>query len=151
MNIDQEKIKTEVLNLTSALGFDCQVDFREHEGVVFANIMTDKPGMLIGRDGEILFALQQIVRIIVSKKDLMEARCLILDVNNYHQKRFSEIEKMAKEAIEEVLKKKTEKTLPPMNSMERMLVHKIVSSHKELISESFGQGPDRHVVIKFRD
>lgn len=151
MDTNQNKIKEEILNLTSALGFDCDLIIKEHDGTLIANIVTEQPGLLIGRDGETLFALQQIARLIISKKEILETKSLILDINNYRQKRLDEIEKEAKESVKEVLLNKKDKSLPPMNSVERMIVHKIISKHEELSGESEGEGAERHIVIKYKN
>ena len=151
MNTNQDKIKKEILNLTKALGFDCDLIIKEHDGTLIANLVAEQPGLLIGRDGETLFALQQIARLIIGKKEIFESRSLILDINNYRQKRLDEVEKEAKESVREVLSTKIDKPLPPMNSVERMIVHKIIGKHAELSGESEGEGLNRHIVIKYKN
>ena len=59
------------------------------------------------------------------------------------------IEREVKQIAKEVQESKLDASLDPMNSYERRLVHNIINEYPDLSTESFGEGKDRHVVIKY--
>ena len=89
--------------------------------------------------------LDTVLRLILKKKNLP---FVFVDVNNYRKEREEIIIKLAKAAARKALAEKTNVPLPPMNAYERMIVHTELSLHPELKTESFGEGPNRHVVIR---
>ena len=72
----------------------------------------------------------------------------IVDVNDYKAQKRKRIEKTAKYTAKEVAKTKVEAHLEPMNAYERRIVHSILTDSKDVITESEGEEPNRHVVIK---
>ena len=72
----------------------------------------------------------------------------IIDVNDYKSNRRKRLEKTAKYTAKEVAKTKIEAHLEPMNSYERRIIHNILTNSKDVITESEGEEPNRHVVIK---
>lgn len=89
--------------------------------------------------------LDLVLRLICKKKNLP---FVFVDVNNYRKEREEIIIKLAKAAARKALAERSEVPLPPMNAYERMIVHTELALHPELKTESFGEGPNRHVVIR---
>ena len=73
---------------------------------------------------------------------------LILDVENYKEKQVKYLERLAKNLAREVEHTKEEVELENMNSYERRIIHNILSDNKYVYTESVGEEPERHVVIK---
>ena len=74
-----------------------------------------------------------------------------VDVSIYKDKKVKRLEREVKRIMREVENTKIEAKLDPMNSYERRLVHTIVSENENLETESFGENPNRYVVIKCKE
>jgi spoIIIJ-associated protein len=94
---------------------------------------------------DVVQALQELTRLAVSQKTGEFSR-LILDIAGSRSERQRELEKLAERAIEKIDQGAQSAALPPMTSYERKLVHDYVSE-RGYVSESHGEGPDRHTVI----
>lgn len=101
---------------------------------------------LVGKNGEVLDALQELTRLAVQANTGDRSR-LMLDIDDYRARHREKISEVAKEAIKKALETGEEFHLDPMNPFERKVVHDAVAQ-AGLISDSEGVGPDRHVVIK---
>ncbi len=101
---------------------------------------------LIGRDGEVLEALQELTRLAVQSQTGERSR-LMLDIAGYRADHKEEIAAIAQEAVAEALETGADIALEPMNPFERKVVHDIVAE-AGLVSDSEGFGPARHVVIR---
>ena len=104
---------------------------------------------LIGRDGEVLDALQELTRLAVQSQTGERSR-LMLDIVGFRKQHRAEIAEVAREAVADVLETGDEIALDPMNPFERKVVHDIVAA-AGLVSDSEGVGPNRHVIIKPAD
>jgi spoIIIJ-associated protein len=100
---------------------------------------------LIGKDGEVLLALQYIVHLIVKHK-LRETTKLLVDVDNYRTKRNDKILKNAADVIESVKLSGEEFQFDPMNSFERKLIHDLARENG-LHSYSVGKKTERRLII----
>ena len=72
----------------------------------------------------------------------------LVDVNGYRENKKRRLEKTAKYTAKEVAKTKIPAHLEPMNSYERRIIHNILTNSKDVTTESEGEEPKRHVVIK---
>ncbi|GGA20219.1 protein jag [Sediminivirga luteola] len=121
---------------------------RPHVAIV-AEDADSRLRRLIGRDGEVLSALQDLTRLAV-QSSTGERSLLMLDIAGHREQRRDSLKKQALAAIDEVKETGEQIALPPMNSFERKVVHDEVSA-AGLYSESEGAGGDRHVVIRPKD
>lgn len=112
------------------------------------SILTDSE-ILVGRDGEVLDALQELARLAVMTETGHRSR-LMLDIAGYRQKRRSELQALATEAVLEVRETGEQVRMMPMNPFERKVVHDVVAA-AGLTSESEGQEPNRRVVVSKAD
>lgn len=101
--------------------------------------------LLVGKNGEVLDALQELCRLVVMTENGHRSR-LMLDVAGYRAKRRAELVAMAKDAIAEVQDSGDPVRLMPMNAYERKVVHDEVAA-AGLVSESEGEPPNRRVVV----
>jgi len=74
---------------------------------------------------------------------------IILDVEDYKDRQIKKIERLAKNLARDVVRTKTDVEMDNMNSYERRIVHNILSNFKGVTTESVGEEPNRHVVIKY--
>ena len=100
---------------------------------------------LVGRDGEVLEAVQELTRLAVQARTGNRSR-LMLDINGYRAARRAELTKVAQEAVTKVLTSGGSVRLEPMNPFERKVCHDVVAS-AGLVSESEGAEPYRCVVV----
>ncbi|MFM9134486.1 MAG: protein jag [bacterium] len=101
---------------------------------------------LVGPDGEVLEALQELARLAAAQATGERSR-LMLDIAGFRLARRRELEEMARAAIEEVQSTGEQVRLAPMNAFERKVVHDAVTS-AGLVSASEGVEPDRRIVIR---
>ena len=101
---------------------------------------------LVGPDGEVLEALQELARLAAAQATGQRSR-LMLDIAGFRLARRRELEEMARAAISEVQSTGEQVRLAPMNAFERKVVHDVVTS-AGLVSASEGVEPDRRIVIR---
>ncbi len=111
---------------------------------------TESP-LLIGNRGETLRALNYLVRrIIESKFGEEHGHSVTVDVGGYQKRKIEEVQNNARMLAERVRLFRSSVEMSPMSSYERMIVHALFSEDPEVMTESEGAGPHRHVVIKYR-
>jgi spoIIIJ-associated protein len=101
--------------------------------------------VLVGADGEVLDALQELTRLAVMTETGERSR-LMLDVAGYRERRRKELMALAANAVGEAKESNEPVPLAPMNPFERKVVHDAVAA-AGLTSESEGEEPDRHVIV----
>lgn len=106
----------------------------------------DNMGIVIGRRGETLDALQYITSLVANKGSEEYFR-VTLDTENYRQKREDSLRNLAKKLAARVLKYKKSLTLEPMNPYERRIIHASLQDFKGVSTSSVGVEPNRRVVI----
>lgn len=118
------------------------------EGTLSLEIVGENLGGIIGRRGETLDALQHLVNLAVARKGDEKLR-VMLDAENYREKREVSLEKFARRAAAQVLKYKRNRALEPMNAYERHIVHVALQDMENITTSSVGTDPNRRVVINY--
>lgn len=145
-----DSIKENIIEITKLMGLTVNLEVRRREENITIKIFSDHNAVLIGRNGKVLEALQAIIRQIVHN-ETKEYISIILDVEDYKDKRIKSLEYLAKKVAKEVSQTKVETKLDSMNSYERRIIHSILSNNKYVYTESVGEEPNRCVVIKPKD
>jgi spoIIIJ-associated protein len=101
---------------------------------------------LVGRDGAVLDALQELTRLAVAQSTGVRSR-LMLDIGGYRAKRRADLTALAGEAARRVAQSRQPERLSPMNPFERKVVHDVIAGVAGVRSESEGEEPNRRVVI----
>ena len=140
-------IKDSIKEITSLMNIEANLEVKRREKNINIEIFSNNNPLLIGKNGKTLSALQNIIRQIVDNEINNEYK-IILDVENYKDRKIGRIEKIAKQIAREVKQTKVETKLEPMNSYERRAVHNVLSNNKFVYTESIGEEPNRCVVIK---
>jgi len=115
--------------------------------VVDLEIKLSEPQILIGEKGQTLFELQRILRMFLNRR-LKKIFYLNLDINEYKKSKAEYLKDIAKDLADEVALTKKEKVLVPMSAYERRIIHSEIAQRQDVITESSGDGQDRHVIIK---
>ena len=131
-----------LLDITDLDG-DIDIDV-ENDRAALA-IVGGKLRHLVGSDGEVLDALQELTRLAVQTATGDRSR-LMLDIDGYRAGRKSELKKLAEDSAKEVTESKSSLKLAPMNAFERKIIHDTIQT-LGLTSESEGEDPDRCVII----
>ena len=140
-------IKENIIEITSLMGLNVNLEVRRRDDNITIKIFSDHNAVLIGKNGSTIEALQTIIRQIVHN-ETQEFIGVILDVENYKDKRIKNLEYLAKKVAREVKETKVETKLDSMNSYERRIIHSTLSENKYVYTESVGEEPNRCVVIK---
>lgn len=148
--LETAKVKSAVKYLSgvlTALGVEnFHVDTILNGETVFLDIVGEKLGVVIGRRGETLDALQYLTILASNKTE--ESYCRIsVDCNGYRAKRRETLEALAEKTAHRVLKQGRRITLEPMNPYERRIIHSKVAEIEGVYSHSTGEEPFRKVVI----
>ena len=143
-------IKETLLKITKDMGFDVNAEVKVRDDILNITLFSDKNNLLIGRDGKNMAALTTVVRQIVFN-ELGYYYKFNLDVGEYKLKQQKNLERMAHRLAREVAKTKVEVKLDPMNSYERRIIHNTLNDDRYVYTESFGEEPNRYVVIKARN
>jgi len=107
-------------------------------------------GVLIGRRGQTLDAVQELVRTAMQRRFERRSRVLV-DVDGYRARRLEKLLERADEAVQEVLESGESQRLEPMDSIERRMVHQRVAETEGVVSNSHGREPSRRIVIELAD
>ncbi len=139
--------------LSKVLSFICEdVRLEQHkcsdEGTVSFEIVGENLGGIIGRRGETLDALQHLANLAVNRSGKEKVRVL-LDAENYREKREESLAKFADRAASQVLKYKRSKALEPMNAYERHIIHASLQNRENISTSSVGTDPNRRVIINY--
>ena len=124
---------------------DGDIDIDVENGRASLAIVGGKLTHLVGKDGEVLDALQELTRLAVQTASGDRSR-LMLDIENFRANRRKELTALAKKLGEEAKSTGKEIKLDPMNAFERKIIHDTIQD-MGLTSESEGQDPRRFVVI----
>ncbi|NDA79693.1 MAG: KH domain-containing protein [Actinobacteria bacterium] len=100
---------------------------------------------LIGREGEVLEALQELTRMAVQRETGERSR-LMLDIEGFRAKKREDLRALAESTAEEVKRSGIAVALKPMNAFERKVIHDAIGE-LGLSSESEGEEPERHIVV----
>lgn len=133
--------------LLQRIGVDGFVDGGiTEEGTIALNITGENMGVVIGRRGDTLDALQYITSIVVNRNEKEHVRVSV-DTENYRKKREESLETLAKKVAARVLKYKKNVTLEPMNANERRVIHSTLQGMRGITTYSMGNEPNRRVVV----
>lgn len=135
--------------LLDILDMDGDIDISVEAGRAKVAVVSEGPHQdlkrLVGPDGEVLDALQDLARLAV-QSGTGEMSRLMLDIADFRAGRRERLAEQAREAIAQVRASGEKVALPSMNAFERKVVHDVVLE-AGLVSESEGVDPDRYVVI----
>ncbi len=133
--------------ITKLMGVDVTIDMgHDAEGNVFGFMNGDTLGILIGRRGETLDALQYLTSLKVNRGKETYTR-VTLDTENYRAKREDTLIRLANRMANRAVKTGRKVSLEPMNPYERRIIHYALQQNDRVDTHSEGDEPNRHVVI----
>lgn len=132
------------------MGIPAQVEIFKRKDNVTLNITGKDLGVLIGKHGQTLDALQYLVNLAVNK-DQTEKERIILDVEGYRRRREETLRRLALKVADKVRRDHRKEVLEPMSPHERRIIHATLQGNKEVFTYSEGIDPYRHVIISPQD
>ena len=133
----------------SKMGLKCQVDCFLDEQCLYMRVSGDNMGVLIGRRGDTLNALQYLTSLVANRGEGPYKR-IIVDTENYRIKREETLVRLARRMAEQVKRTGKPMALEPMNPYERRVLHATLQSSPSVTTHSEGEEPHRHVVITLK-
>ncbi|MGH2826066.1 MAG: RNA-binding cell elongation regulator Jag/EloR [Actinomycetota bacterium] len=136
-----------VAGLLTAMGLQGDVSTRLEDERAVIDVAGDDLGVLIGRRGQTLDALQEVTRTAVQRRLRSRVR-LLVDVEGYRSRRRESLTEYARSMAQRAMERGTEIELEPMNAYERKLVHDAVADIEGASSYSEGEEPNRKVIVR---
>jgi spoIIIJ-associated protein len=136
-----------VERITAAIGADCRIDVREEDETVFATVSGRGVGLLIGRGGRTIDAVQYLVSAAAHRRWGESAKTVEIDAASYRQRRRVRLAALARRSAERAVARGEPVALEPMTPVERKLVHVTLQDVPGVETRSEGEEPSRYVVI----
>ena len=149
-NEEADTARQVLCDILRAMGISATVDIELSPDIntpVALNIEGDDLGVLIGRRGQALSALQYLVRLIVAEK-MKKWVSVNVDVDWYKKRHYEALKKLALRLAEQVSRRKRPVTMEPMPPDERRIIHITLANHSDVNTQSTGEGDGRCVVIQ---
>ena len=141
---------TFLTDVTRLMGLEVTINARrDEEGNVRVDMFGDTLGILIGRRGETLDALQYLTSLYVNKGSEDYIR-VTLDTENYRAKREEALRRLANRMANRAVKTGRKVVMEPMNPYERRILHSALQQNDAVTTHSEGEEPNRHVVITLK-
>ncbi len=128
---------------------DSEYDIKQEDNRLLIEIKGENLGFLIGYRGETLYDLQNILSSIANK-NVDNRVSVILDIENYRQKREKTLHDLALKVASTVIKTRKSVTLEPMKPYERKIIHSALQENNKVTTKSIGKEPTRRVVISLK-
>lgn len=130
------------------IGFDAKLSVRLDGNTIYIDVSGDKMGLLIGKRGDTLDAVQYLTSLYVNKGKGQYIKVTV-DTENYRAKREETLVRLAKGLQRRVVKEKKDITLEPMSPNERRIIHATLQHDKRITTYSVGEEPNRRLVVAY--
>jgi len=138
-----------VKEITSKMGLELNITSKHDDNMVFIDIEGKDAGTIIGKRGQTLDSLQYLANLVVNKNTEKYMK-VVINAENYREKRESTLEQLAIRLAGKVYKTKRPVRLEPMNPYERKVIHTTLQDDVRVNTKSEGEEPYRRVVIEVR-
>ena len=144
------EIKDYLKEVVEGLGLQVNFETSKENDTYYITMYSNNNSALIGKNGKTLSALETLVKNKVNIEWGFYPK-VVLDIENYKEKRIAALERMAVKIAKEVRETKVDAALENMNSYERRIIHNKLANFKGVSTESVGTEPERHIIIKSTD
>ncbi|HKB95143.1 MAG TPA: RNA-binding cell elongation regulator Jag/EloR [Gaiellaceae bacterium] len=136
-----------LVQITAALGIDARVDVREDADAVVATCSATDVGLLIGRHGQTIDAVQYLLNAVTHRTFGEDRKDVVVDAAGYRERRRATLEALAVRTAEQVRVSRRPVELDPMTAVERKVVHLRLKDAAGVRTSSEGMEPNRYVVV----
>lgn len=147
--VDDVREYLETLFKAMDIQADIKIEFNETDNLLDIDVEGPEMGILIGKRGQTLDALQYLISLAVNKKSDSYIR-VKLDTENYRARRKETLENLARNVAYKVKRTKKTIALEPMNPFERRVIHSALQKDRYVTTHSEGDEPYRHVVVSLK-
>ncbi len=145
----EERIEQFVKGLLEHMGSDAVPHaVKTEEDTYQVDLVGENLGMLIGRRGDTLDAIQHLTNYTLNRNAAKRAR-ISVDAENYRGKREESLQRLAAKVAGKVVKYRRNVTLEPMNSYERHVIHAALQDMPDVTTYSTGTEPNRRIVVAY--
>jgi len=141
-----ERVRAVVSRVVTALGLRASVDLEETDAEIRATVSGDDLGLLIGRRGSTIDALQHLA-VRAAYHGVAEHKAVVVDAAGYRERREAALKRAADRAVDDALSFGRAVELEPMGPHERRIVHLYLRDRSEVQTHSEGDEPDRRLVV----
>jgi spoIIIJ-associated protein len=141
-----ERVRAVVGRVVQSLGLHASVDIDEGDDEIRATVNGDDLGLLIGRHGATIDALQHLA-VRAAFHGVSEHKAVVVDAAGYRERREAALKRAADRAVEDALSFGRAVELEPMGPQERRIVHLYLRDRPEVQTHSEGDEPDRRLVV----
>jgi spoIIIJ-associated protein len=149
--VDESNLTADVrglmLRITAALGVEGRIDVREDDETVTATCFAADAGLLIGRHGQTIDAIQYLLNAISHRRGDEPRKEVVVDAAGYRERRRATLESLALRTAEQARASGEEVELEPMTAVERKVVHLVLKEREGVGTRSEGTEPNRYVVV----
>lgn len=148
-----EKLSKEFLRkIVHTMNLEATIEVKRDKNILNIDIVGIDPeekGIIIGKRGNTLDAMQYLLSIFVNKEEEDYIK-VILDIEGYRKKREITLTRLAQKMAQKAIATKVKVKLEPMNPYERRIIHSTLQDYKEITTFSEGNDPYRRVVIELK-
>jgi spoIIIJ-associated protein len=143
------KAKAVLAEILSLMGFQAEVELKtgDNPDEMIVEIRADNSGLLIGRKGQTLEALQYLVTRIAGERGGVEGTHIIVDIENYRDRRRKSLEDMALRLGEKAKRQRKTVTVDALSAADRRVIHAALQDDPWVTTKSLGQGSYRRLLI----
>lgn len=143
-----EKAREILVGILQRIPVEAEVKGSVMNGAVYLDIKGDGSGLLIGKKGQTLDALQFLVSKILNKTNRGESRVeIIVDSENYRMRRRETLRETALRTSEKAKRTLKPVSLSPMPAYERRIIHLLLAEDRDVYTKSYGEGPVRRIIV----
>ena len=144
-----EQARVFVQDVVTKMGTSCTVTAVDGEAKLI--VSGEEVGVVIGRRGDTIDAIQYLVNLYVNKDRHGDDYCRItVDTENYRARREETLKKLANSMANKAVKYRKDMSLEPMNPYERRIIHAALQNHKYVKTKSVGEEPNRRIVVTLK-
>ena len=141
-----QAVKDFLREVTLSMGLTVEIETNQKEKHLYVNLKGENMGILIGKRGQTLDALQYITNLAVGRHGELQMS-VVIDTENYRKRRRDTLEALARTIARKVKDKRQSVKLEPMTRFERHVIHTMLQYDKQIRTFSEGNEPYRHVVV----
>lgn len=141
-----EEAKAYLREIIEKMGIEVSIEQKEEEDGTVFELISDKVGILIGKRGQTLNALELLTNLVLNRYSQSYQR-IFLDAENYRERRRQTLILLAERQAERAIRLNRSISLEPMPARERKIIHTALQDKEGVTTNSKGEGSYRHIVI----
>lgn len=146
----EKEVRDFLESILKSMDVEAKISIKEKKDVIKIDLSGPDMGIIIGYRGETLDSLQYLVSLVINKDQSCDYKRVILDTENYRDKREETLKKLARRLGHKVRETGRPVKLEPMNPYERRIIHSELQNNNYVQTYSEGEEPFRKVVINLR-